>query len=81
MQIAVLKETEGKGPYCSLVMAVIVMKDVLVFMCFALNIEFARVVRFLSLIICLGPLLPGVSGATSWVPSSGFHLRQLFIAR
>lgn len=46
MQIAVLKETGGKGPYCSLVLAVVVMKDVLVFVCFALNLEFVRVVRF-----------------------------------
>lgn len=45
VQIAVLKETEGKGPYCSLVMAVVVLKDVLVFVCFALNIELAKAVR------------------------------------
>ncbi|GAB4816047.1 hypothetical protein N2152v2_003093 [Parachlorella kessleri] len=40
--IAILKETEGKGPYCSLVMAVVVFKDVLVFVCFALNIQLAK---------------------------------------
>ena len=44
-QVAILRETDGKGPYCSLVMAVIVVKDVIVFMCFAINIEFVRVVR------------------------------------
>ncbi|KAK9793176.1 hypothetical protein WJX73_005312 [Symbiochloris irregularis] len=42
--VAVLRETDGKGPYCSLVMAVVVMKDVLVFICFAINIEYVRVV-------------------------------------
>ena len=45
VQIAVVKETGGKGPYCSLVLAVVVMKDVLVFICFALILEFVRVVR------------------------------------
>ncbi len=44
LQIAVLKETEGKGPYCSLVMAVVVVKDVLLFVTFAVNIELARAV-------------------------------------
>lgn len=48
VQIAVLKETEGKGPYCSLVMAVVVLKDVLVFACFALNIELAKAVSWLE---------------------------------
>ncbi|PSC70125.1 monovalent Cation:Proton antiporter-1 family [Micractinium conductrix] len=42
--IAVLKETDGKGPYCSLVMAVVVVKDVLLFACFAVNMELARAV-------------------------------------
>ncbi|GAX78910.1 hypothetical protein CEUSTIGMA_g6349.t1 [Chlamydomonas eustigma] len=40
--IAVLKEVEGKGPFCSLVMAVVVVKDVIVIMAFALNIELIR---------------------------------------
>lgn len=44
-QIAVLKETEGRGPYCSLVMAVVVTKDVLVFICFSLNVEISALVR------------------------------------
>ena len=43
-QIAVLKETEGRGPYCSLVMAVVVTKDVLVFICFSLNVELSALV-------------------------------------
>ena len=47
-QVAVLRETDGKGPYCSLVMAVVVMKDVLVFVCFAINIEYVRVVSACS---------------------------------
>lgn len=41
VQIAVLRETEGQGPYCSLVMAVVVVKDVLVFVMFATNLEVA----------------------------------------
>ena len=44
-QIAVLKETDGRGPYSSLIMAVVIVKDVLVFACFAVNIETSRVVR------------------------------------
>ncbi|EIE22773.1 hypothetical protein COCSUDRAFT_42394 [Coccomyxa subellipsoidea C-169] len=43
-QIAVLKETGGRGPYSSLVMAVIIVKDVVVFICFAVNIEVSDVV-------------------------------------
>lgn len=55
LQIAVVKETGGKGPYCSLILAVVVMKDVLVFVCFALNVEFARMVRMCSsnIYICM----------------------------
>lgn len=41
-QIAVLKEMDGKGPFCSLVMAVVVVKDVIVIIAFALNIELIR---------------------------------------
>ena len=44
MQIAVLKETAGKGTFCSLVMAVVVVKDILVFCCFAVNLEMSTVV-------------------------------------
>ena len=40
--IAVLQETGGKGAFCSLVMAVVVAKDVLVIVAFAINIEMAR---------------------------------------
>ena len=43
-QIAVLKETAGKGTFCSLVMAVVVVKDILVFCCFAVNLELSTVV-------------------------------------
>lgn len=45
VQIAVLKETGGRGPYSSLVMAVVIVKDVVVFICFAVNIEVSDVVR------------------------------------
>lgn len=41
--IAVLKEVDGKGPFCSLVMAVVVVKDVVVIVAFALNIELVRI--------------------------------------
>ena len=40
-----LKETGGRGPYSSLVMAVVIVKDVVVFICFAVNIEVSDVVR------------------------------------
>ncbi|KAF5838418.1 Cation/H+ exchanger [Dunaliella salina] len=42
--IAVLKEVDGKGPFCGLVMAVVVVKDVLVIMAFALNLELIHAV-------------------------------------
>ena len=45
MQMAVLRETDGKGPFSSLTMAVVIVKDVVVFVCFAINIEIANVVR------------------------------------
>lgn len=38
--IAVLKEMDGKGPFCQHVMAVTVVKDALVVVLFALNLEF-----------------------------------------
>ncbi|MEW5298887.1 MAG: hypothetical protein WDW36_001961 [Sanguina aurantia] len=41
--IAVLKEMEGKGPFSSLVMAVVVVKDVVVIIAYALNVELIRV--------------------------------------
>lgn len=44
LQIAVLAETEGKGSFCSMVMAVVVAKDILVFCCFAINLEAATAV-------------------------------------
>ncbi|KAK3232970.1 hypothetical protein CYMTET_56703 [Cymbomonas tetramitiformis] len=40
--IAVLREVEGRGAFCSLTLSVIVMKDVLVIIMFALNLEFVR---------------------------------------
>ena len=43
--MAVLKETDGRGPFSSLTMAVVIVKDVVVFVCFAINIEMAHVVR------------------------------------
>jgi hypothetical protein len=40
----VLKEVDGKGPFCGLVMAVVVVKDVFVIMAFALNLELIHAV-------------------------------------
>lgn len=37
--IAVLREMDGRGPFCSLVMSVTVVKDVLVLLLFAINVE------------------------------------------
>ena len=48
MQMAVLKETDGRGPFASLTMAVVIVKDVIVFTCFAVNIEMADMVRRLT---------------------------------
>ncbi len=44
-QIAVLREMDGKGSFCSLVMAVVVVKDVVVIVAYALNMEAIRAVR------------------------------------
>lgn len=44
LQIAVVRETDAKGPFCSTVLAVVVVKDVLLFICLAMNLEFANIV-------------------------------------
>lgn len=44
-QIAVMRESDARGPFCSTVMAVVVVKDVLLFVCLAMNLEFANMVR------------------------------------
>ena len=44
LQIAVMREMDAKGPFCSTVMAVVVVKDVLLFVCLAMNLEFANMV-------------------------------------
>ena len=45
IQIAVIRESDARGPFCSTVMAVVVVKDVLLFVCLATNLEFANMVR------------------------------------
>lgn len=49
-----LKETEGRGAYCSLVMAVIVVKDVVTFLGFAINIELLQAVSAYHLFLAVG---------------------------
>lgn len=44
-QIAVLKEMDAKGPFVSLVMGVVVLKDVVVIVAFALTMELVPMVR------------------------------------
>lgn len=44
IQIAVMRESDARGPFCSTVMAVVVVKDVLLFVCLAINLEFANMV-------------------------------------
>lgn len=66
LQIAVLKETDGKGPYCSLVMAVVVVKDVLLFAVFATNVELAKAVTS----VVRWRVLPGSSAATGHAASA-----------
>lgn len=44
MQIAVLKEMDAKGPFVSLVMGVVVLKDVVVVVLFAINLQLAPLV-------------------------------------
>lgn len=45
LQIAVLKEMDAKGPFVSLVMGVVVLKDVVVIVAFALTMELVPMVR------------------------------------
>jgi hypothetical protein len=45
LQIAVLKEMDAKGPFVSLVMGVVVLKDVVVIVAFALTMELVPLVR------------------------------------
>ena len=40
--ISVLHELKGSGPYCSLVMAIVIVKDVLVFLAFSLALNSAE---------------------------------------
>jgi hypothetical protein len=60
LQIAVLKELEGRGPFCTLVMAVVVVKDVLVIVAYSLNMKAIEAVRRVLCLACrrLGKLLP-----------------------
>lgn len=44
VQIAVLKEMDAKGPFVSLVMGVVVLKDVVVIVAFALTMELVPMV-------------------------------------
>lgn len=59
LQIAVLKETRGTGPYCGLIMAVVVLKDV------ALFVAFTAAVGFLQL--ATSEKLEAKTGFSSWV--------------
>lgn len=43
-QIAILNEVSGKGPYCSLVMSVVIAKDLITFVTFAINLELVGMV-------------------------------------
>ncbi|MEW5313225.1 MAG: hypothetical protein WDW38_004811 [Sanguina aurantia] len=67
--IAVLKEMEGKGPFSSLVMAVVVVKDVVVIIAYALNVELIRVVG-------LGERVPWQS---SRVPTRGLKVFNIML--
>jgi Kef-type K+ transport system membrane component KefB len=44
--ISVIHEIKGSGPYCSLVMAIVIVKDVLVFLAFSLALNAAEQVIF-----------------------------------
>ena len=48
LQIAVVRETDAKGPFCATVLAVVVVKDVLLFICLAMNLEVANMVPLLG---------------------------------
>jgi hypothetical protein len=75
-QIAVLKETEGKGPYCSLVMAVVVVKDVLLFAAFAVNVELFKAVSWAAP-WCGGGWGPIGAWVLTWVARcAGFGIEQ-----
>jgi hypothetical protein len=44
-RIAVLRELDARGPFCSLVMSVTVVKDVLVLLLFSVNVELVQAVE------------------------------------
>jgi Kef-type K+ transport system membrane component KefB len=46
--VSVIHEIKGSGPYCSLVMAIVIVKDVLVFLLFSLALNAAEQVRILD---------------------------------
>lgn len=48
-----MRESDARGPFCSTVMAVVVVKDVLLFVCLAMNLEFANMVRLLCMTLCV----------------------------
>ena len=83
--IAVLQESGGKGAFCSLVLAVIIVKDVVTIVAFSLNIEIARALfasgagLHLTAATLLDPFVSVVvavtlGGAGSWVVAATMHL-------
>lgn len=81
--IAVLQETGGKGAFCSLVLAVVIVKDVVTIVAFSLNIELSRSLLSadagsFSLFTLLEPFASLVVAITlgvvgSWVVSGAVH--------
>jgi len=68
LQIAVLKETRGTGPYCSLIMAVIVLKDVALFVAFTVALGFLQLASSNSI------LEEDKTGFRSWTASMSTSL-------
>lgn len=69
--IAVLKEVEGRGPFCSLTLSVVVMKDVLVIVLFALNLSAVKFAQKASLHASMFVKGPGIRPCSE-------HAKRLF---
>lgn len=86
--IAVLQESGGKGPFCSLVLTVVIVKDVLTIVLFSVNIEVARVLfspgnPHFSLLAFTKPLVSvlvaiSLGAASSYVMNAGVHTAGAF---
>ena len=78
--LAVLREMEGRGPFCSLVMSVTVVKDVLVVVMFAVNLELVAAARLDFSAVGGGAGLGSGSGAGGGLGGGGGEVSLTAVA-